>query len=79
MARILQVFRPRTGGTFGHVRILAAELGARGHEVAVCGPAGQGGDDFPVPLLAAPIPRHPGPQTATSCPRAPSSAARMRT
>ena len=70
MARILQVFRPRTGGTFGHVRILAAELGARGHEVAVCGPAGEGGDDFPVPLLAAPIPRHPGAGTTAAAVRA---------
>ena len=72
MARVLQVFRPRTGGTFGHVRTLAAELSARGHEVAVCGPAGAGddddaghardaGDDFDVPLLAAPIPREPTP------------------
>ncbi len=69
MARVLQVFRPRTGGTFGHVRTLAAELSARGHEVAVCGPAGDGeddddghaGDDFGMPLLAAPIPRDPAP------------------
>ncbi|MEZ5156091.1 MAG: glycosyltransferase family 4 protein [Solirubrobacterales bacterium] len=58
MARILQVFRPRTGGTFGHVRVLAAELTARGHEVAVCGPGGGG---FGVPLLEAPIPRSPEP------------------
>ena len=56
MARILQVFRPRTGGTFGHVRVLAAELQERGHEVAVCGPPGEG-PDFAVPLLPAPIPR----------------------
>lgn len=59
MARILQVFRPRTGGTFGHVRVLATELSARGHEVAVCGPSGAGTDDFGVPLLAAAIPRDP--------------------
>ncbi len=59
MARILQVFRPRTGGTFGHVRVLAAELTARGHEVAVCGPGD--GSDFAVPLLEAPIPREPAP------------------
>jgi len=60
MARILQVFRPRTGGTFGHVRILAAELAARGHEVAVCGPEGDG-PGFAVPLHAVPIPRAPSP------------------
>jgi len=60
MARILQVFRPRTGGTFGHVRVLAAELQERGHEVAVCGPPGEG-PDFAVPLLPASIPRAPTP------------------
>ena len=43
MARILQVFRPRTGGTFSHVGVLARELAARGHEVAICGPAGRTG------------------------------------
>jgi len=65
MARILQVFRPRTGGTFGHVRVLAAELQARGHEVAVCGPPGEG-PDFAVPLLPAPIPRAPTPALAAA-------------
>jgi glycosyltransferase involved in cell wall biosynthesis len=60
MARVLQVFRPRTGGTFGHVRVLSSELAARGHEVAVCGPAGEGGG-FEVPLYPAPIPRSPSP------------------
>lgn len=63
MARVLQVFRPRTGGTFGHVRVLAAELAARGHEVAVCGPEGEGAG-FAVPLHAAPIPRSSSPAIA---------------
>ncbi|MFN8113674.1 MAG: glycosyltransferase family 4 protein [Solirubrobacterales bacterium] len=71
MARILQVFRPRTGGTYGHVRVLAAELAARGHEVAVCGPAGEsGGDDFGVPLLPVPIPRDPAPGPTAASVRA---------
>jgi glycosyltransferase involved in cell wall biosynthesis len=71
MARILQVFRPRTGGTFGHVRVLAAELSARGHEVAVCGPAGSDdGAEFGVPLLAAPIPRAPAPGPTAASVRA---------
>ena len=61
MARILQVFRPRTGGTFSHVRVLAAALAERGHEVAVCGPAGAGRDEFAVRLIPAPIPRSPSP------------------
>jgi glycosyltransferase involved in cell wall biosynthesis len=65
MARILQVFRPRTGGTFGHVRVLAAELQAHGHEVAVCGPPGEG-PGFAVPLLPAPIPRSPTPALAAA-------------
>jgi glycosyltransferase involved in cell wall biosynthesis len=60
MARILQVFRPRTGGTFGHVRVLAAALAERGHEVAVIGPDGPGGD-FAVPHIEASIPRSPAP------------------
>jgi glycosyltransferase involved in cell wall biosynthesis len=60
VARILQVFRPRTGGTFGHVRVLAAALAERGHEVAVVGPAGPGGD-FAVPHIDAAIPRSPAP------------------
>ncbi len=60
MARILQVFRPRTGGTFGHVRILAAALAERGHEVAVVGPDGPGGE-FVVPHIDAAIPRSPAP------------------
>lgn len=67
MARILQVFRPRTGGTFGHVRVLTAELTARGHEVAVCGP---GGDGFSAPLLEAPIPRSPEPAATLKAIRA---------
>ena len=62
MARILQVYRPRTGGTFGHVRVLAAAMAERGHEVAVCGPAGSG-DDFGVPHLEVEIPRSPSPAT----------------
>lgn len=60
MARILQVFRPRTGGTFGHVRILAAALAERGHEVAVVGPDGPGGE-FAVPHIDVAIPRSPAP------------------
>jgi glycosyltransferase involved in cell wall biosynthesis len=60
MARILQVFRPRTGGTFGHVRVLAAALAERGHDVAVVGPDGPGGD-FAVPHIDAAIPRSPAP------------------
>jgi len=60
MARILQVFRPRTGGTFGHVRILAAALAERGHEVVVVGPDGPGGG-FAVPHIDAAIPRSPEP------------------
>ncbi len=67
MARILQVFRPRTGGAFGHVRVLAAALAADGHEVAVCGP-GEGG--FDVPLIEAPIPRDPAPLQTSSAVRA---------
>ncbi len=60
MARILIVFRPRTGGTFAHVRGLSAELARRGHEVAVCGPEHGPGDvpgEFEVPHLPAAIPR----------------------
>ncbi|HET6830647.1 MAG TPA: glycosyltransferase family 4 protein [Solirubrobacterales bacterium] len=60
MARILQVFRPRTGGTFGHVRVLSAALADHGHEVAVCGPGGPG-DAFAVPHVEAAIPRAPSP------------------
>lgn len=60
MTRILQVFRPRTGGTFGHVRVLSSKLAERGHEVAVCGPPGEGGD-FAVRHFAAAIPRSPAP------------------
>jgi len=60
VARVLQVFRPRTGGTFGHVRVLSAALAARGHEVAVCGPGGPGGD-FAVDHIEAAIPRDPAP------------------
>lgn len=60
MARILIVFRPRTGGVFAHVRRLSTELVRRGHEVAVCGPDHGPGDvpgEFEVPRLAAPVPR----------------------
>lgn len=60
MARILIVFRPRTGGTFSHVRLLSAEMARRGHDVVVCGPDHGPGDvpgDFDVPRLDAPIPR----------------------
>ena len=67
MARILQVFRPRDGGTFGHVRVLATELTRRGHEVAVCGPSGEG---FDVPLLEAEIPRAPTPARTLAATRA---------
>jgi glycosyltransferase involved in cell wall biosynthesis len=56
MPRILQVFRPRTGGTFGHVGVLSRELAAKGHDVAVCGPPG-GGPDLGVPFIGAEIPR----------------------
>ena len=63
MARILQVFRPRTGGTFGHVRVLSAELAERGHEVAVVRtrrrrPA----NDFGRAASPAAIPRSPEPR-----------------
>jgi glycosyltransferase involved in cell wall biosynthesis len=60
MARILQVFRPRTGGTFGHVRVLSAALAERGHEVAVVGPDGANGD-FAVSHIDTAIPRSPDP------------------
>jgi glycosyltransferase involved in cell wall biosynthesis len=68
MARILQVFRPRTGGTFGHVRVLAAALAERGHEVAVVGPDGPGGD-FAVPHIDAAIPRSPAPRATLAAVR----------
>jgi len=58
MARILQVFRPRTGGTYAHARVLAEAFAARGHEVAACGPPGGG---FSVPLFPAAIPRDADP------------------
>jgi glycogen(starch) synthase len=57
VARILQIFRPRTGGTFSHVGVLAAELASRGHEVAICGPPADDGHDFGVRFYAAEIPR----------------------
>ncbi len=64
MARILHVYRPRTGGTFGHVRVLCAEQAALGHEVAACGPAGDTDGDFAVPLIEAGIPRDIAPAAA---------------
>ncbi len=64
MARILHVFRPRTGGTFGHVRVLSAEQAARGHQVAACGPAGGSDHALGVPLIEAGIPREIAPAAA---------------
>ena len=69
MARILQVFRPRTGGTFGHVAVLAAELEARGHVVAICGPRGDDDHEFAVPFYEASIPRSIAPAAAASAVR----------
>jgi glycogen(starch) synthase len=65
VARILQIFRPRTGGTFSHVGVLAAELAARGHEVAICGPPAEDGHDFGVRFYAAEIPRGFSPAAAS--------------
>jgi glycosyltransferase involved in cell wall biosynthesis len=51
--------------------VLATELSARGHEVAVCGPAGSAdGIEFDVPLLAVPIPREPAPGPTAASVRA---------
>ena len=44
MARILQVFRPRTGGTFSHVGVLARELQARATRSRSAGRPGDGPD-----------------------------------
>lgn len=65
MARILQIFRPRTGGTFSHVGVLAAELAGRGHEVAICGPSATDGHDFGCRFYAAEIPRGFAPAAAS--------------
>ena len=65
MARILQIFRPRTGGTFSHVGVLAAEVAGRGHEVAICGPSATDGHDFGCRFDAAEIPRGFAPAAAS--------------
>jgi glycosyltransferase involved in cell wall biosynthesis len=66
VARILQVFRPLTGGTYAHVRVLSEFLAAKGYEVAACGPPGVG---FPVPLIPAAIPRAGSPVSALAAVR----------
>lgn len=51
MSRVLMVVRPSDGGAFEHVRALAGELAARGHEVALCGPHAARREELPVEVI----------------------------